>query len=331
MTTTQKVIKYCAFAFALVLSLSIIGSIAAASFGILLHIDALKLDSVSKNRVNMEETFPDAAQAKILLLNNSGGELILRTADTDVISVQAENVLDTFVITLEGDTLFIGYPDTEISVFRINFDFLDLIDTLTDDEKITVTLPEELVFTQALVDNGSGKMELNGLSAEELYLDNGSGQLNAMKLAGERLVFDLGSGRSNLSDFTAVTLTMDTGSGSVQMEDIRTGTFSLDSHSGSVNLDALHLTGDLSINSSSGSVSLDIRELGGSVSIKSGSGSVTLAAIAELDNYQTQLRPGSGNIWINGMRYSDNISFGGGDKTLSVNSGSGRVSVEFTK
>lgn len=159
------------------------------------------------------------------------------------------------------------------------------------EETIEVTVPEQFIAKRMEIDSGSGGCYVDGVAAEETRIDSGSGRMEVTGASLGSLTIDSGSGSAELSEVSARTLNANTGSGRLRYSGI----------------------------------------LSGNVTIDSGSGSVALTISTCEEDYNLVTDIGSGGLFINGKRenrsrvYKDNAMY-----NLWVNSGSGRVSIEFT-
>lgn len=160
-----------------------------------------------------------------------------------------------------------------------------------EEETIEVTVPEQFTAEWIEIDSGSGGCLVDGISAQETRLNSGSGRVEVTGSELGTLKVDSGSGSVELSAVSAETLHANTGSG------------------------RLRYSGALS----------------GNVTIDSGSGSVALTVTGSAEDYNLTADIGSGGLYINGKRENrTKVRYDNAVYSLWVESGSGRVSIEFT-
>lgn len=213
MTSWQKAIKYLAMAFAIFLTISIIGGILSmlGLFGGVLSSDAVIQDMRSYQvtgevkrlevkinaadfTVQQGESFGVESNLKYLTVENKNGVLTIRetkkhssTYNGAVLTlyIPADTVFEKANITtgagrLTVDHLSAGTMDLEFGAGEVT------IDTLT----ATVAVD---------IDGGAGKITISGGALHNLELDMGVGQLNLTAALTGKSDFDLGVGESNIT------------------------------------------------------------------------------------------------------------------------------------
>lgn len=301
MSPVQKVIKYCAMAFAITLIVSILTVITAIVSGIDKGINwDGKIEYIDINK-----EFTDVQNLDI---TNYSGKMFIQVGDVDKIQVKAEKVPDTTVVKMkDNDTLYID--DTGTSIWFFNFNFFD--SDYRDKSQITVTLPLDFIAKEVQLDNNSGKIELKGVDTDRLLISGGSGNIIGSNLKAEHVDLCLNSGAFELDNVDFNDGDIDGGSGAMLMTNSLLESIEFDLGSG-----ALHLEGSLT----------------GKSEISGGSGRVLLNLIDPIDNYELELDEGSGGIWVNGEREDDeDIRNKDADNELKVKGGSGKVNINFAE
>lgn len=153
MTGFQKVIKYCAIAFALFLIISIISGIVGA-VGALVYWTKGDADAVGSmhsyevsNQVQNLDLEISAAELKIV-----SGDHFQVDSNHNYLSVKEENG----TLRISEKKVFTGVSGKGVQV--------------------VVTVPEGFVFDEASIETGAGKVSINTLSADELTMELGAGQ-----------------------------------------------------------------------------------------------------------------------------------------------------------
>ena len=213
MTTFQKVIKYCAMAFAIVLTVSIIGGILSVFglFGGFFGGDAVTEDiktfSVSADIQSLEvkihaadftvkpgESFSVESNLKHLTVNDKNGVLTIEetrksahtyTGAVLTLYVPAGTVFDKANITTGAGRLTID----SLSASTMNFEL--------GAGEVTVGT---LIATSSMdIDGGAGKITVSGGALHNLDVDMGVGQLNLTAALTGESDFNLGVGESNIT------------------------------------------------------------------------------------------------------------------------------------
>lgn len=196
MNSLQKVIKYLAFAFAIFLSVSIIGGIMTGLAGV-----SYILSGRDNEAAGEMQTYTVGEEASSLSLKLSGAELIIKTSDKFSvesnhrnISVKSENGR---LCINETKKLFWGYPKG-----------------LT----VILNVPEDFVFDEAAVETGAGKVEIDALSADVLKLSLGAGEAEIRNLTvNSRADIDGGAGELKIDGGRLCNLKLDIGVGELRL------------------------------------------------------------------------------------------------------------------
>lgn len=301
MSSGQKVIKYCAMGFAMMLITSIISGIVAAVVGMS---GGIFIDG-DQNYTDFTKEFDVVDNLKI---SNRNGDFSVRVTDGDKIIVKAENVPENMTVELVSDnTLRIDAKDSD-SWFRrlINGD-------ISNDKRseVIVFVPEGFHVETAEIKNGSGNMELNSINAKELELNFGSGSVTANNLAAEQFNISAGSGAIKFNQVLLQNGKIRCGSGSVRITSSVLKDIVVKGQSGSVNLKA-NMTGNNEIDGGSGNIRCELSNT--------------------LSSYNLDLDYGSGSIYINDEKCRvDEINNVDAMNELSIDGGSGKVSINFLK
>lgn len=226
MNSVQKVIKYLALAFAVFLSVSIIGRIITGLTGISYILSGRNSEAVGEMQV-----YPIDGEISSLSLSLSGAELKIKTADNfsvesnhNYISVKSENGQ---LCINETKKLFSVYPKGATVILNI---------------------PDDFVFDEATVDTGAGRVEIDALSADILKLSLGAGEAEIGSLtANSRADIDGGAGKLNIDGGRLCNLELDMGVGELTLKSRIEGKSDLDYGVGEANLILLGSKDDYTI------------------------------------------------------------------------------------
>lgn len=197
MNTMQRVIKYLAMAFAVFLSVSIIGGIIAGLTGV-----SYILSGRDNEADGDMQVYPIEGEISSLSISLSGAELKIQTADKfsvesnhKYISVKAE---DGQLCIKETKKLFAAYPRGVTVILHI---------------------PEGFVFDDATIETGAGKVEIDSLSADILTLSLGAGEVEIRNLtANSRADIDGGAGELKIDGGRLCNLRLDMGVGALTLK-----------------------------------------------------------------------------------------------------------------
>lgn len=207
MNSVQKVIKYFAFAFAIFLSVTIIGGIITGLTGVSYIFSDRNNETVGEMQV-----YPIDGDISSLSLDLSGAKLKIKTADKfsvesnhNYISVEEKNGQ---LCINETKKLFSAYPKGLTVIFNI---------------------PEGFVFDNATVETGAGKVEIETLACDVLKLSLGAGKAEIKNLtANSRADIDGGAGELKIDGGRLCNLELDMGVGALTLKSRIEGESQLD-------------------------------------------------------------------------------------------------------
>lgn len=201
---------------------------------------------------------------------------------------------DKFSIKASGVTEeFEAVVKDKTLIIRQNSDslFQNLFEPKKSQAKVILTVPEKFILKKAVITCGSGKFSIDGLKTQIFKLTGGSGFIYLKNLiVQEQTELTVNSGKTVLEDVELFNAEIVTGSG------------------------------NFSLNGS----------LKGKNQIDSGSGNTAYALLGTLKDYKIFGRGGSGDIWLNGEKYStievekENTVY-----SISIKGGSGRIVIDF--
>lgn len=300
MNSKQKTIKYAAMAFGILLAAVIIGG---AAITVLKITGVFGRDKGTGKSIDFNKDF-SSKDIENLDFENLSGTMEITTGNS--FRIEAKNVPEEFVAKIENDTLIVAYEKKK------QWNIFPWIDE-NDRVEITITVPKDFQAEEIQISNGSGKVKMNGLKSDFLLLDNGSGRMDAEEI-------DCGS------------MELSSGSGPVVVKQaVVTNSIEIDAGSGNITLESIESQG-LEFSGGSGGFELSGR-VDGDISIDSGSGRTTFSLQNARSEYNIDADIGSGTFWLNGDKKKDDYveKNQGAEYEIEVNSGSGRVSIEFSK
>lgn len=235
MSEVQKMIKYFAIAFAIFLSVNIIGGIIAAIFfglsifGITLGIqDATmpKETSLTSQEITSIQNYEDIENLKIEV-----GYSKLTIKEASELRVEATNGT-TLEVKKSGDTLSIK----DNKVWNLWNE--------QEQNEIILTLPKNLLLEKVKIEAGSGELAIFNLQTQNLDFDVGAGSVTiSNSIVEKKTDIDGGAGRVVLQNSTLNNLDLDVGVGEFQIQNTELlGNHDIDAGVGKLEI---NLKGDL--------------------------------------------------------------------------------------
>lgn len=305
MGVIQKIIKVFAIAFAVFLAFTIVTAIAGAVYvlagtpgklwgiGRISNMETVSFsETYSKERVQNEEITSISVSCSCKINIIKGDEL----------KVDAVDVPETCRLECRDGQITI--KDEKKNGF-INFSFFS---DLLENSVVTITVPEDFAAKLIKIDSGSGKVRILDVSCQKLVIDSGSGSVEIQNLETEQTDLDTGSGSVQISDSVLGSVNMDSGSGRITMTRVTAENVDVDGGSGKIDY---------------------IGVLSGNCRFESGSGSITMKLTGREEDYSISVESGSGGCYLNGKKVKDGTYGRGTSGKLLLDSGSGRITVEF--
>ena len=220
MTTTQKIIKYLAIAFALFLVISIFSIIFGLSREIISSINSDKKDSklleedttVSNNVNNIESFKRDISNDDIEI--KEGEKFEVKTNDPDV-KFYHENSK----VKIKTDKTFSWHLSN------------------SSRGTIIIYLPNEFNISELDLNLGAGKIDIDKIFVETLLMDLGAGTMTAKEInVYEKATINGGAGNINIYSGTINNLNLKLGAGNASIQSDLTGSNTLTTGVGKLNL-----------------------------------------------------------------------------------------------
>ena len=220
MTTTQKIIKYLAIAFALFLVISIFSIIFGLSREIISSINSDKKDSklleeyttISNNVNNIESFKIDISNDDIEI--KEGEKFEVKTNDPDV-KFYHENSK----VKIKTDKTFSWHLSN------------------SSRGTIIIYLPNEFNITELDLNLGAGKIDIDKIFVEILLMDLGAGTMTAKEInVYEKATINGGAGNINIYSGTINNLNLKLGAGNASIQSDLTGSNTLTTGVGKLNL-----------------------------------------------------------------------------------------------
>lgn len=220
MNTYQKVIKYVAIGFAILLTIGILSGIIGTISGV--------ASIFSVEEVNTIDYSMDFSDVEKLEINHRIGKLNVKPGNG--FRVEASNVSDRFRAEVVRGTLIVDEPD-----FMRRFLWFDF-GTSREKAVITVYVPEDFHAKRIEIDSGAGNVNLDNLSTDYLKINAGVGEVYGKSLTAMRVDADGGVGDMKLIDVNFTDVDLNSGVGSIKLDGMIFGKSDIDCGVGSVNI-----------------------------------------------------------------------------------------------
>ena len=255
MNQFQRVTKYLAMTFAVILAVGIISAIAGVVLNVISAVTGAPIFG-NRNRIDVAYDFTGVESLNI---DNSAGSLEIRTGDT--FRVEGQKVLESFKAELTENGTLVVSEHNEHRFLWFNFNWFG-----SSNSKITVYLPEDFVAEEAKLDCGLGNTTIEALRAEKLTISAGAGSIRGDQIVAEKVKLDGGVGSFTLTGVSLEDADIDCGVGSLRIEGELLGKIKIDCGVGDVNLDLIGSREDynLDVDAGVGSVRVNGEKLSGS-------------------------------------------------------------------
>ena len=271
MTPAQKIIKNLATIFAFFLVVSIIFGIFSALYG-LSKVLGLQKENI---KINNEMSILDFENTQIA------------TLDIDV------NF--TNLIIKKGDTLVVQTNDKDINCKQNNQDLQikeeqhNLFSNNNNDD-LVLYIPKDLNFEKVKINAGIGKIQIEDINTQNLYLELGAGETTINKLnVTNNCNIESGVGKVSILSGKIKGLNLDMGIGKFEIASVITGNSKIDA----------------------------------------GIGNLYLKLQDNKENYTIESDSGIGNIKIDGTKVLNDTKYGNGKNIIRLDGGIGNIEIEF--
>lgn len=222
MTTAQKIIKYCAVAFAIFLIITVISIVSSAGYGLLNAIGIInfKENSLLENMVTISD---DAEEFLSLNLDIKSSNLQIKTGDKFEVKTNNSNIK----YSNENGSIKIK-EDKVANWFFGKMDIGELI----------IYIPENMKqIDEVKINIGAGTVFIEQLNTKNLYLDLGAGNVAIDKLTvSEESKINGGAGNININSGEIANVDLDLGVGNTKIKSDITGNSNINTGVGELNL-----------------------------------------------------------------------------------------------
>lgn len=194
MTSTQKIIKYLALAFALFLIVAILTTISKVGTAIVSHTKSDSDKKIEEVFVWTEETIINDLNIDVAAFN-----IEIKTGDSFRVESSKKNVK----------------CNVENNILKISEKEHIVINSTPD--RLIVTIPEDATLGKTKISNGAGTLKILSLKTENLDIDLAAGSITIDYLESEKAKIDSAAGKFTLKDGTIGKLDLDLAAGSATL------------------------------------------------------------------------------------------------------------------
>lgn len=195
MIKTQRIIKYCAIAFAIFLIFNILSVL---MYGI------IAIGNIFDNSQNGNNTITD--KFKTTIINNEITKLDIETKGINIIIKEGKK----FKLETDNKDIKIKESNKKLLIIEDNNDWLNK----NDYTELIISIPKEYRFDEVFIDNGAGKIEIDTLNTKDITLDLGAGQVDIENLnVSNESDINGGAGEINIINSSINNLDLDLGIG----------------------------------------------------------------------------------------------------------------------
>ena len=248
MTTLQKVIKYLALAFAIFLTVSIVGGILSA-VGLLgsLFSDA---DAEWGDVIGETKNYTVSSEISDLNIQINAADFYIKEGNGFSVESNLKN--------LEVDEKIGCLTLKDLTKIKLNGS------NAYENAVLTIYVPVGTVFDNVNIKTGAGRFTVDSLSAATIGFELGAGDVTISKLIAEKSAnIEGGAGRITISDGAIKNLDLEMGLGQLNLTSALTGDCNLDSGVGEMNVTLLGSKDDyeLDIEKGIGNITVDGRNV----------------------------------------------------------------------
>ena len=245
MSSFQRVIKFSAMAFAIILATGIILTIANVGISVLSGVTG-GFGRITNDTGAVMDFSKEFSDVKSINIDNSIGTFEIRTGDT--FRVEAVNVGENFRATVSGSGTL------NIVDKRNSWNFIPWFTSNNSNynAKIILYLPSGFVAKQAKIDSGVGNVMIETLTTERLTINAGVGNITGSYIIAGDVKIDGGVGIIKLTDVDFTDADIDAGVGNITIEGRLLGKNKIDGGVGEVVLRLIGNEKDYSFDIESG-------------------------------------------------------------------------------
>lgn len=204
MNTFQKVIKYMAIAFAVLLTVIIISGAAGLISMVVSPFSSSTIETIDYSQVFLDEI-------ENLDINSKYSKLVVKPGGQ--FKVEATNVSDGFKVEIINRTLVVEESNLFNRFIDFNFSIFSNKQAI-----ITVYVPDDFNARRIDIDSGAGNVTLEELTTNKLIINAGVGDINGFNISAKSVEVNGGVGDIGFTDVNFADVEFESGVGDVKLE-----------------------------------------------------------------------------------------------------------------
>lgn len=231
MNSFQKVIKYGAITFAVLLAITIISGITNAAVSIISLVDGDYMFNSKPKKVTSfddRESFTDVESldidiASVNLVITEGDRFLVEANDiSEDFEMKVTNRGTLVIRERKKGTHFLWF------YFNVNSNYFS---------DLTLYIPSGYQLKEAKINTGAGKVVMDNLSTEKLIIDAGAGSIKGNKLSASKVDLNGGAGLISFDDVIFKDMDLDSGVGKVEINGVLLGNNTIDCGIGDIDIE----------------------------------------------------------------------------------------------
>lgn len=253
MSSFQKIVKFIGIGFAVLLSVTIIGGICAAIFGVSVSVDGGKN---SENAVSQKFSFDEFSSIDI---DTSVADVVIKTGEK--YEVETVEVPESMEVKVAGNDKLTISEDSHDGWF--SWTFWMNKKNWNKQSKVYITVPEGYEADNVVISAGTGNVSMSDFNIRKLEVDGGVGNISGNNLKVDDVDIDAGVGNVDYDDVEFGKCEVESGVGNVNISGTLNGHCEFDGGVGDLDLTIIGSRSDydLDIDSGAGSVRVNGRKV----------------------------------------------------------------------
>jgi len=241
MSSFQKVVKYGAITFAIILAIGIITSIVSAVVGVFSFVTGSVGFGMKRGYVERYNESQKFDNIKSLDIDIDIGDLELLEGEDFLI--EANDISKDFKMDISrSGTLRIRENHRGLSFLRLKLNSHNDIST-----RIRVYIPENYKLESTSIDAGAGKVMIEALNTEKFRISAGAGKFDGYNIVADKASIDGGLGSFTMENVTFNNMDLNCGVGKVFLQGVFRGDNKIDCGVGDLDMEVVGNVDDYDI------------------------------------------------------------------------------------
>ena len=230
-------------------------------------------------------------------------------------------------------SFFLSENDTNLKDFNQEYANIFEIDIDSSSSSIIIQKGEKFSVVASDVNNGFEVKERNGVleideKSRKIFNDNkGFITITVNDTVLNKLDIDHGAGKLIINDINVNYFNLEQGAGKVEVNNVSFLNTNIDGGAGAIFIKSSTLK-NLDLDMGVGKVEINAN-IEGKSAISCGVGELILDLLGNKDDYQVVVNKGVGSVKVDGIKQSDDSTYGNGLNKINIDGGIGTINVDF--